>query len=869
MANLNNITPEDIHEADDIEVSFNQDDNSVSIVLKKDGEELKTEVVQINQSKVKRFWTGLEEGPVIEIGTDYQGVQEHDFYYNLNSKELYLIYNVRSTNFVILKIRQAYVKNVAPPIAKEDELELQVGALWMNTDANTISILKSITGSEPDLSYIWFDLQTQFTAGQGIEIYDNIIKAKIDTATFLNFNTNGGIKLNYRNLGTDSLFRQSLINTNYVNALATKDYVDNAVTSNLNFKVVQTLPTHDIDIHTIYLVLSSSSPQEDVVYDKYMYINSTWVKIGSTAVNLNNYYTKTEIDTVLDYYYTKTEIDELIKQDVPCIYLGTEDLADLYARGDYENMKIGDLYGKCEFNIPVEWYVVSSVNSMSRKVNGDRIEFNRFNVSSRDPSSPSQYAVVGQFWFTSGKGLPTGPSHTPPYVYALVQDSTQKRWLKLASQEALTENFTALSTKISKETASPIKNSNKGNFIKLTDSTKKSILDLKIMGKSIQDGIPTITNPIDIVDVSNENIDIRGKNIIDYEEFFKSELPKQNCYIQWDGNDGIEIVAEEDGSVYIGTHPTNPTAQLQDNVCFPIKTGGKPRISFTNNNVFTGVVMAFVDKNNQKIGEPYYANSFPAFEGVTAPEGTEYASLYFIIQNATADTSYFTNIQIEYDNITNYEKPARIQQSSLSKTLRGIPVTGDTYNYIDQNNQKWICDTIEKYENGTGMLIQRVNRVTFDGTETWRDYTGDIVFYNFPTARKPITSNDNNKRSLNTHFSTLARNQTVTGTTDNSYYISTSYIALSPTIDGSRLNATDFKTWLSTNNIVLEYCLQTPIETPLSSEEVAAELELSTYYPITNITSNPDVEITYIADTKTYIDNKFDELQNLISQNNN
>lgn len=210
------------------------------------------------------------------------------------------------------------------------------------------------------------------------------------------------------------------------------------------------------------------------------------------------------------------------------------------------------------------------------------------------------------------------------------------------------------------------------------------------------------------------------------------------------------------------------------------------------------------------------------------------------------------------------------QTGTLSKILRGIPVTGDTYNYIDQNNQKWICDTIEKYKDGTGKLIQRVNRVTFKGTESWRDFNGHIVFYNFSTDIKPLPSSDIGKRSLNTHFSTIVKNQTVVGDTDNSYYISTSYIALSPTINGSRLDAAGFKTWLSTNNMILEYCLNTPIETPLTAEEMSQLKQLHTYYPTSTINADPYVEVTYIADTKNYIDNKFAELQNaIVSQGGN
>ncbi len=44
---------------------------------------------------------------------------------------------------------------------------------------------------------------------------------------------------------------------------------------------------------------------------------------------------------------------------------------------------------------------------------------------------------------------------------------------------------------------------------------------------------------------------------------------------------------------------------------------------------------------------------------------------------------------------------------TLTDSLRGIPVT-EGGNYTDEDGQSWICDTIEKYADGTGKYIQRV-----------------------------------------------------------------------------------------------------------------------------------------------------------------
>ena len=65
------------------------------------------------------------------------------------------------------------------------------------------------------------------------------------------------------------------------------------------------------------------------------------------------------------------------------------------------------------------------------------------------------------------------------------------------------------------------------------------------------------------------------------------------------------------------------------------------------------------------------------------------------------------------------------------------------------------------------------------------------------------------------------------------------------------------------NPAVFQYCLKTPIETPLSEEEISAYKELCTYYHVTNITndSGAGMEVKYVADTKMYIDNEIAEMK--------
>lgn len=62
------------------------------------------------------------------------------------------------------------------------------------------------------------------------------------------------------------------------------------------------------------------------------------------------------------------------------------------------------------------------------------------------------------------------------------------------------------------------------------------------------------------------------------------------------------------------------------------------------------------------------------------------------------------------------------------------------------------------------------------------------------------------------------------------------------------------------NGIVLVGVKQTPTVINLTNEQINGFLNLHMYYPSTTVVSDCDSQLTYIADAKNYIDNKFNEL---------
>ncbi len=71
-----------------------------------------------------------------------------------------------------------------------------------------------------------------------------------------------------------------------------------ALQTHLSFSIVNDLPSSDISTSTIYLKpMGGSSPN---TYEEYIYINSKWEIIGTTKTDLSDYYTKTQVDNLLN-----------------------------------------------------------------------------------------------------------------------------------------------------------------------------------------------------------------------------------------------------------------------------------------------------------------------------------------------------------------------------------------------------------------------------------------------------------------------------------------------------------------------------------------------------------------------------------------
>lgn len=114
-----------------------------------------------------------------------------------------------------------------------------------------------------------------------------------------------GVPTVLSNFINDTLFinkaTRDLMNYYLKDDLYTKDEVNELIgkVSSISFIIVDSLPTEDIKDNVIYL---KPSDDDEDVYEEYVYNRDKdkWARIGTSKVDLSNYYTKDEVDTKID-----------------------------------------------------------------------------------------------------------------------------------------------------------------------------------------------------------------------------------------------------------------------------------------------------------------------------------------------------------------------------------------------------------------------------------------------------------------------------------------------------------------------------------------------------------------------------------------
>lgn len=191
--------------------------------------------------------------------------------------------------------------------------------------------------------------------------------------------------------------------------------------------------------------------------------------------------------------------------------------------------------------------------------------------------------------------------------------------------------------------------------------------------------------------------------------------------------------------------------------------------------------------------------------------------------------------------------PYHGQSAEIDRTLPGIPVASGG-NYTDSDGQQWICDEIDL---ARGVYVQRLYEAIYDGSEDerWKK-SGESYFYLIKESM-PYKSKANGN-AISTHFRFAKGSLAEPGR----FMIGNAYGPMIR-IQSDVVDESGLRTWIANNPFTILYELETPIETPLTADEITAFKALRTNYPNTTILNDAGawMSVKYNADTKTYVEN--------------
>lgn len=178
---------------------------------------------------------------------------------------------------------------------------------------------------------------------------------------------------------------------------------------------------------------------------------------------------------------------------------------------------------------------------------------------------------------------------------------------------------------------------------------------------------------------------------------------------------------------------------------------------------------------------------------------------------------------------------------STPNGLPGVRVS-DGGNYTDENGWQWNCDEVDF---GRGVYVKRIAKLELNGTEgiKWLIYGGTNLYH-------LDLMNDGKKYGMKPIYGLCNRVPKISNGT-----LSVSIVARAAVDKGlefknvvntfglSECTSDAFNAYLAENPIVFIYELETPIETPLNSQELDQYAALRTYSPNTTIYTNTEADM--------------------------
>lgn len=213
--------------------------------------------------------------------------------------------------------------------------------------------------------------------------------------------------------------------------------------------------------------------------------------------------------------------------------------------------------------------------------------------------------------------------------------------------------------------------------------------------------------------------------------------------------------------------------------------------------------------------------------------------------NNTATKISFKNVVISSsaDTVFVGYTPSILNVIATPNGLPAVPVSSGG-NYTDASGQQWICDEIVCNERGTGKRIQRI------GKSKVGDNSLSLTTASNGNKALVISNIPNKIASVRGTLFSMAQVPKIVGSdglqTGSAYENATNFVIVGTPDDTLLSLATKY------GNCEFLYVLAEPVETDLSTEEIAALSALHTYYPTTTISNDAGCDMTAAYVTQYY-----------------
>lgn len=191
-----------------------------------------------------------------------------------------------------------------------------------------------------------------------------------------------------------------------------------------NVLVVQELPATG-EAHTLYFV-PSADPQTQNAYDEYLYVNNAWELVGSTAVDMSDYYTKTQTDTLLA---NKAEIVEITQAEYDLLTPAEKNNGKIYSITDATVVDMNNYYTKTQADA-----AFNPKNTVT--ASSDSYRFPNWNANGQITGSAAQAYQASQNINGSNRVLYSTSSSALPTIYAPTTAGTQGYYLVSSGNSA-------------------------------------------------------------------------------------------------------------------------------------------------------------------------------------------------------------------------------------------------------------------------------------------------------------------------------------------------------------------------------------------------------------------------------------------------